>query len=126
MEQKQNINNNALQPDAIGFFQSVLGMYIKESMDGPKELRIVYDGIIYGLTSAFTVLINPEKLPHDADTLITVLGALTTRKESGQNLRKVGVETMDSIAEKIAKEMGTTLKDVMNMSPDELRTRFNL
>jgi len=124
MEQKQNTNNKRTRANDLEFFQNVLGMFLKESMDAPKELKIVYDGVLYGLTSAFTILVNPDELPHDVDNAITALGVLMTKKESGQQLRKIGVETMDSIAEKCAKDLGTTLKDVMNMSPEELRKKY--
>ena len=126
MEHKQNANNKRTHANDLKFFQNVLGMFLKESMDAPKELKIVYDGVLYGLTSAFTILVNLEELPHDVDIAITALGVMMTKKESGQQLRKIGVETMHSIAEKCAKDLGTTLKDCMNMSSDELRKKFGM
>ena len=113
MEQKQNTNNNENPVVDLAFYQQVLGIYLDKQLNASSELKIIYDGVIYGLTMALTIMVNPTKLPRSIDNAITALGTLVAKKESGEQLRKVGVDTLDSIAKQYAKDLGMDFESIM-------------
>lgn len=112
MVKKQDSNIKSLKSLETMAYTEVLTKYMEESTTAPKELQIVYEGVIYGLSLAGTMLLDINDLKGDFTTMITALSMLSGKRMAEQQLHKVGVITINDIAEMLAKEGGIDLDEL--------------